>query len=457
MTPSPPPFDLLVLGAGSGGLATAKRAASYGKRVAIVEESRVGGTCVIRGCIPKKLMVYAANLGAGRELAEAYGWNAPQSPIDFGRLKTFRDATVTRLEALHERALETAGVTLLRGAARILSPTEVEVDGQTHRANKLLIATGATPQIPTFPGAAGALSSDDFWDLAHCPKKAVLVGGGYIAVEFASILAGLGCHTTLVVRSTVLREFDSSLGAHLTEALVAQGVTVHSGASVTALSEGGPDQPRVLSFRDAEGEERRCATDACVLFATGRSPNTAHLNLETAGVHTTESGAIEVNHEHRTSCPTVFAVGDVTGQAQLTPVAIKAGREVADREFGNLPGSMSYENIPTAIFSRPPVGTVGLSEEQARERYGDDVKVYQARFNPLLYSPLPPEKKVPTLMKLVVRPSNDRVLGFHMVGDDAPEIIQGFAAALKAGVTKTQLDSTVAIHPSAAEEFVLMR
>ena len=451
MNGSNPPFDLLVLGGGSGGLASAKRAASHGKRVALVEESRVGGTCVIRGCIPKKLMAYASSLGASRELAKAYGWNDTLGTHRFKDLADFRDSTVARLEGLHERALNKAGVTLIRGSARLLSPTTVLVGEDKWHTSKLMIATGATPTLPSFPGAQDALSSDDFWSLRECPKKAVLIGGGYIAVEFASILAGLGCETTLLARSTILREFDSSLGEHLGNALAAAGVTVHLGATATKLS------GNVVTFSDASGEERECETDACVLFAIGRVPNTAGLDLDAAGIRTRSNGAIEVDPEHRTSVPDVFAVGDVTGNAQLTPVAIKAGRSVADRVFGDLQNEMSYENIPTAVFTHPPVGTVGMSEEEARKQGGDDVAIFEATFNPLLYSPLPPEKKIPAFMKLVVRPSDDRVLGFHMVGDDAPEIIQGFAAALSAGITKTQLDSTVAIHPSSAEEFVLMR
>lgn len=446
-----PDFDLLVIGAGSGGLAAAKRAASYGARVAIVESSRVGGTCVIRGCIPKKLMVYAAQLGASRRLAQAYGWRDSLGELSWPDLVTFRNAAVLRLEEMHERNLAKAGVTLLEGHARLLDAHQVAVGEDTLQADKILIATGARPIHPPLPGASAAISSDGFWDLPERPSSATIIGGGYIAVEFASILQGLGCSTTLLVRSRILREFDASLGEHLSTALQRQGVRVHQGAAIQHI-EGG-----TVAFHDAEGQPQEVTSDACVLFAAGRAPNTEGLGLENAGVVLNQGGAIEVDAEHRTSAPHIFAVGDVIGQAQLTPVAIRAGRNVADQEFGPSSTPMSYDDIPTAIFSCPPVGTVGLSEAQAQERHGDDLDVFQATFNPMLYSPCAPEDKVPTFMKLLVQRSTDRVLGFHMVGDDAPEIIQGFAAALKAGVTKTQLDSTTAIHPTAAEEFVLMR
>lgn len=451
MAHNDPSLDLLVIGAGSGGLAAAKRAASYGARVAIVENSRVGGTCVIRGCIPKKLMVYAAQLGASRRLAQAYGWRDTLGELSWPDLVAFRNAAVGRLEEMHERNLAKAGVTLFKGHARLLDAHRVAVGDEPLQADKILIATGSSPILPPIPGADAAISSDGFWDLPERPRSATIIGGGYIAVEFASILQGLGCSTTLLVRSRILREFDASIGEHLGAALRRHGVTVHEGAAIAHI------EGDTVAFHDAEGQPREVTSHACVLFAAGRAPNTEGLGLKEAGVALDPGGAIEVDAEHRTSTPHIFAVGDVIGRAQLTPVAIRAGRSVADREFGPSPTPMSYDDIPTAIFSCPPVGTVGLSEAQARERHGEDLNVYQATFNPMLYSPCAPEDKVPTFMKLLVQRSTDRVLGFHMVGDDAPEIIQGFAAALKAGVTKAQLDSTTAMHPTAAEEFVLMR
>lgn len=446
-------YDYLVLGAGSGGLASAKRAAGLGARVAIIETSRVGGTCVIRGCIPKKLMYYASHLGRQQRLAEGYGWAHAPERHDWGELVTLRNDEVARLEQLHVRLLDKAGVHLLKGTGRLVGPNEIDVEGARYSADQILIATGGHPMTPPVAGIANTITSDGLWELDERPGSVVLVGGGYIAVEFASILAGLGIGTTLVVRSRLLRKFDHELGDLLADALRNQGVSLHLGAVMERVER--TEQGLSVLFADEHGEHRDWC-DAAVCFAVGRRPNTQGLGLEEAGVELGPHGQVLVNDEHTTSVSHIHAVGDVIDRANLTPVAIKAGRLLADRLFAGRSVSMSYENIPTAIFSSPPIGTVGLSEEDARAQYGDDVSVYRSRFAPMVYTPMSSSDKPRTLAKLIVRTSTDRVLGCHMIGDDAPEIIQGFAVAVQMGARKEDFDRTIAIHPSSAEEFVLM-
>lgn len=446
-------YDLVVIGAGSGGLAGAKRAASYGTRVAIIEGDRVGGTCVIRGCIPKKLMVYAAHFADAFEDAGGYGWNVPSTDLDWSALVAARNRAVADLEVAHKRHLENAGVELIEGRARFEGPHQVRVGSRLVSGERFLLATGSAPVLPTIEGAEAASTSDDVFRLSERPERVALVGGGYIAVEFACILRGLGCEVTLVVRRDLpLRGFDDDLRRELLAGLREQGIEVLTETVVRSIrTDGGGLSVQV---EGPDGRQDRQA-DQAVVYAIGRSPRTAGLGLEEIGVGLGPGGRILTDEDANTSLGHVFAVGDVAGRAPLTPVAIQAARAWADRVFGGKPASMSYEGIPTAVFSSPPIGTVGLTEQQAVERYGEaGVQVYKSRFQPLLHTLT--ERKVATLVKLVVHASEGRVLGTHIIGHDAPEIIQGFAVALKAGATKADFDATVGIHPSTAEEFVTL-
>ncbi|MCA9563348.1 MAG: glutathione-disulfide reductase [Myxococcales bacterium] len=447
-------YDFLVLGAGSGGLAASKRAASYGARTAIVEKSRVGGTCVIRGCIPKKLMYYAASFAKHRGLASYYGWETADSAHSWEQLTARRDAAVERLEGIHETNLDKAGVTLLRGEASFVDSHTIDIDGKPVTAEHILIATGGRPRLPDIPGIELSLSSDAFWHLETMPSSAIIVGGGYIGVEFAGILQGLGCQATLVTRSTLLGEFDHEIGERLHEEMTRQGIRVILGARIEEIEKKGNG---VCIHYDDGSPVHDAEAETAVLFAIGRIPNTDTIGLEKIGVATGERGEVVVDERHVTSVPNVYAIGDVLDKVNLTPVAIKAGRSLADWLFKGKDNPISYEQIPTAVFSNPPVGTVGLTEEQAVEKYGEaEISVFRSSFVPLSYSFAPPEKKHRTFMKMIVHTESDRVLGLHMLGDDAPEIIQGFAVALQTGATKAEFDRTVAVHPSAAEEFVLM-
>ncbi len=452
----PPEFDvdLFVLGAGSGGLATAKRAASYGARVAIAERDRVGGTCVIRGCVPKKLMVYASELGAAAEDARAYGWASTRGSLDWTSLVARRNEAVARLESIHEEYLANAQVELVRGVARLLDPHTVTLDGRRFRARNILIATGSAPILPHLPGIENAMTSDDFFELNEAPARVAIVGGGYIAVEFASFLNGLGIDVSLLIRRELpLRGFDEDLRAELLAGLESAGIDVHTRTQVENIelrADGG--RRLVLAGPDGPG---RLDVDRSLVYAVGRAPRTAELGLEEIGVQLGERGEVMVDDDGSTTVPGVFAVGDVTGRSPLTPVAIQAGRALADRLFGNRDYHMDWEGIPTAVFAEPPIGTVGWTEAEAAERLGEDgFKVYRSRFTPLLYSLT--ERKVPTLIKMIVARDTNRVVGCHMIGRDAPEIIQGIAVAMKAGATKDDFDATVGIHPSSAEEFVTL-
>jgi glutathione reductase (NADPH) len=446
-------YDLLVLGAGSGGLATSKRAASYGARAAIIESDRVGGTCVIRGCIPKKLMVYAAESAHAAVDARDYGWDVTVGGHDWSTLVTARDAAVTRLERRHEELLGNAGVELLRGHARVTGPQEVEVAGRRLRARYLLVATGSRPEMPTVEGIEHAITSDGFFELTGRPGHIGIVGSGYIGCEFACFLAGLGCRVTMFVRRDLpLSGFDDDLRREVLDGLRRLGVEVWLNSTVEGITRDGDGS--LLDVR-CEGSIERVRVDQALVYAIGRTPNTADLGLAEVGVALGDRGEVVCDELGRTAVESILAVGDVTGRAMLTPVAIQAGRAIADRIFGGKSTKFSYDNIPSAVFTDPPIGTVGLTETQAAELYGaDEIKVYKARFTPLSHTLT--ERKVPTLVKLVVTGAQEKVVGCHIVGHDGPEIIQGFAVAVKMGATKADLDATVGIHPSTAEEFVTM-
>lgn len=447
-------FDLFVIGAGSGGLATSKRAAAYGARVAIAEADRVGGTCVIRGCIPKKLMVYAAEHGHAAGDAAGYGWRregGDSQRLHWPTLVVRRNEAVAGLERAHVGHLERAGVRLIEGRARLLGAHEVAIGDRRFTARYVVLATGGAPILPPIEGVEHALTSDGFFELEQQPRSAIVVGGGYIAVELASIMAGLGTAVTLIIRrDRPLRGFDDDLRSESLKALRALGIDVRTDTTISALRPAAGGVECAISTPDGASV---VAAERAVVYAIGRRPNSAELGLETLGVELGSNGRIVVDDDDRTSLDGVFAIGDVTDRVPLTPVAIQAGRALADRLFGGRNTHMSYDGVPTAVFGEPPIATVGLTEAQARERLGDDaIAVHSAGFTPLVH--MLTERKVRTFIKMIVEKSTDRVLGCHMIGHDAPEIIQGLAIAMKAGVTKADFDATVGIHPSTAEEFV---
>lgn len=445
------PFDhdLFVIGAGSGGVRAARISAGHGARVAIAEEYRVGGTCVIRGCVPKKLLSYASHYGEDIEDAAAYGWSVT-GPVtfDWGALIAAKDREIDRLNGLYLKGLETAGVTLLEGRAKLVDAHTVEVAGQTVTAAHILVATGATPEIPDIPGAEHAITSNEAFHLGELPKRVVVVGAGYIAVEFAGIFHGLGSHVTIVHRrGQLLRGFDDDIARHLGDEYARKGIDLHFNASPTAIDK--TPLGLVLHLSDGTAIE----TDA-VMFATGRRPNTRGLGLENAGVALGQKGEVKVDLYSRSNVPNIYAVGDVTDRMALTPVAIKEGHAFADTVFGGRPGLADHNDVPTAVFSQPAIGTVGLTEAQAAARFGA-VDIYEAGFRPMKHTLT--GRATRTYMKLIVEPRSDRVVGAHLIGDDTPEIIQALGIAVKMGATKAQFDRTVAVHPTAAEELVLMR
>ncbi len=441
-------FDLFTIGAGSGGVAGSRRAASYGARVAICESRRVGGTCVLRGCVPKKLLVYASHFAEEWEDARGFGWTIGEHRIDWAKLIQTKNRELDRLNGIYIRMLRDAGASLIEGRAKLVDAHTVEVNGARHTAKTILIATGSRPVRPEIPGADLGISSDEALDLPYVPKRVLVVGGGYIGVEFAGIWRAVGADVTMAIRGdNVLRGFDVDVRECVTEGLTKRGVHVLRETVVRSIEkcEDG------LSVRLAGGE--LLETDV-VLFATGRTPNSENLGLENVGVRVDKLGAIEVNSSSQTSVPNIYAVGDVTNRLNLTPVAIAEARAVAETLFHDNPMEMNHENVPSAVFCQPPVGTVGLTESQARGKYGK-VDVYRARFRPMKHTLSGRDER--TMMKLIVDRATNKVVGAHMVGADAPEIIQGVAIAVQCGATKAQFDRTVGIHPTAAEEFVTMR
>jgi glutathione reductase (NADPH) len=441
-------FDLFTIGAGSGGVAASRRAGSYGARVAISEARRVGGTCVLRGCVPKKLLVYASHVRDEIEDAKGFGWTIGEAKLDWGKLIEAKNKELDRLNGIYVRMLRDSGVEIIEGHARLVDEHTVDVGGKRITASHILIATGSYPVRPDIPGADLGICSDQALDLPSLPQRALIVGGGYIAVEFAGILSAAGVEVTLLVRGdNILRGFDNDVRSTLSEEMRKRGVHILCETLIRSVVR----EDDKLSVRLAGGE--LLETDL-ILFATGRAPTTAGLGLEETGIKLNERGAIVVDPSSRTSLPTVFAVGDVTDRINLTPVAITEGRAVAETLFNNNPMAADHVNVPSAVFSSPPVASVGLSEAEARRKYGK-ITVYRARFRPMKHTLSGRDER--TMMKLVVDRASDRVLGAHMVGPDAPEIIQGIAIAIKCGATKRQFDATVGIHPTAAEEFVTMR
>ena len=441
-------FDLFVIGAGSGGVRAARMAAQRGARVAVAEDAALGGTCVNLGCIPKKLYSYAAHYAEAFEEAHGFGWKTQAPTLDWALLKANRAREITRLNAVYAKLLADAGVQLLRGRARLAGANAVEVNGQTHRAAHVLVATGGWPVVPDVAGREFAITSNEIFDLPEFPQRLVVVGGGYIACEFASIFRGLGAQVTQLYRGEqVLRGFDDEVRHFLADEMRKKGVDLRTGADVARI------EREAGSLRVTLKDGSALAADS-VLYATGRRPNTAGLGLAEVGVALDAEGAIVVDEQFRSSVPTVLALGDVIARVQLTPVALAEAMVLVDRLFGSGTRRLDYELIPTAVFTHPSVGTIGLSEAQARKRFGD-VRIYRSEFRALKHTLSGSDER--TLMKLVVDAASDRVVGLHMVGAEAGETVQGFAVAMKAGATKAQFDATLGIHPTAAEEFVTMR
>lgn len=442
-------YDLFVIGAGSGGVRAARMAASQGKKVAVAEERYLGGTCVNVGCVPKKLFVYASQFPELFHASAGFGWSMPQQPIlDWDTLRDNKTAEINRLNGIYNNLIDNSGADLFEARATIAGPHQVLVNGQTYTANTILIATGGWPYIPDFPGSEYALSSNEMFYLEQLPSKAAVVGGGYIAVEFAGILNGLGVETHLVYRGAkLLKSFDTEMSDKITEGMIAKGVHIHLNSEITKISK--VEEQLTLSLTAGS------TLDAgLVLYATGRKANTAGLGLETTQVVVRDNGSIEVDDYFATAEPSIYALGDVIERVQLTPVAIQEAMVLVDHLYGDNSASIDYSNIPTAVFCQPEFGTVGLSEEQARGQY-EHIGIYVSDFKPMLQTLGGGSDRI--TMKLVVDEDTDIVLGCHMVGEHAAEIIQGMGIALKAGATKAHFDATVGIHPSAAEEFVTMR
>ena len=442
-------FDLFTIGAGSGGVAASRRAGSYGARVGICEESRVGGTCVIRGCVPKKLLVYGSQFSEAFADACGFGWNVPPASFDWPSLIEAKDREIERLSQIYIKMLHASGVELIEGRAVLVDPHTIEIGGRHYTADKILIATGSHPMVPDIPGIEHVISSNEALDLPRLPRRILIVGGGYIAVEFAGIFNGFGCEVVeLIRREELLYGFDDDIRVALAQEMRGRGVELHTRTHVARIEKAAHEG---YSVHTSDGRE---FSADLVMYATGRKPNTARMGLAEAGVALDAEGAVVVDEWSRSSVPGIYAVGDATDRLNLTPVAIAEGRAVAETLFHDNPIVMDHKNVPSAVFSQPPLAVDGLSEEMARREVGE-VDIYMARFKPMRNALSGREER--TLMKLVVDAKTERVLGCHMLGPDAPEIIQGLAIAVKCGASKRIFDQTVGIHPSAAEEFVTMR
>jgi glutathione reductase (NADPH) len=442
-------YDLFTIGAGSGGVAASRRAGSHGAKVALCEASRVGGTCVMRGCVPKKILVYASHLRDTLEDAGSYGWSLADTTLDWSALIDAKNRELDYLEGVYRRLLDRANVAMIEGRGKILDPHTVEVDGRRITAGRILVATGGRPWIPgDIPGAELGITSDEALELREIPRRLVIVGGGYVAVELAGVFAGAGAKVTILLRSyEVLGGFDPDVRSALGEAMRKKGITIEPHVVIEAVERRGEDV--VVCCRS--GDEHPADT---LLWATGRRPNTAGLGLEDVGVALDDGGAITVDEWSHTSVHGIFAIGDCTNRIALTPVAIADGRALAETLFNDNPTKVDHDHVPTAVFSQPPVATVGLTEPEARAARPGPIDVYRTTFRPLQYAL--PGRQERTMMKLVVDRSSDDVLGVHIVGPDAPEILQGFAVALKAGAKKAQFDATIGIHPTSAEELVTL-
>ncbi len=446
-------YDYLVIGGGSGGLASSRRAAKHGAKVAVVEAGRLGGTCVNVGCVPKKVMWNAASIAEALHFAPDYGFDVAAPAFDWPKVKAGRDAYVERLNGIYAKNLDVDDVHLVRGYAKFVDAHTVEVDGRQLTADHVLIATGGRPDVPNIPGAREyGITSDGFFELESRPEHVAIAGAGYIAVELAGVFNTLGSNVTLMVRKDQpLRTFDDCLRTTLMESMLQHGVNIETHTDLSAVERAQNGQ---LAFSTKDG--RRLEGYDTLVWATGRVPNTDRIAIENTGVKLDDRGHVFTDAFQNTNVEGVYALGDVAGRWLLTPVAIAAGRKLADRLFGGVANArLDYLDIPTVVFSHPPIGTVGMTEEQAREEYGSSVKCYTSRFTNMFYALS--QEKAPTVMKLVTVGATEKVVGIHVIGMGADEMIQGFAVALRMGATKADLDRTVAIHPTAAEELVTMR
>ena len=441
-------FDLFVIGAGSGGVRASRMSAGFGARVAVAEASSLGGTCVNLGCVPKKLMVYASSFSAAAADAGSFGWTVPTPTFDWATLIANKDREIERLNGIYQGLLEGSGVRIINGRAGLLDRHTVEVDGDSYTSEKILVATGGRPFKSEVPGHDLSITSDEIFHLDRQPQRIIIAGGGYIAVEFAGILNGMGSEVTLVYRGPLfLRGFDDDVRTTLAEEMQKRGITLLFDTLIEKIDRSGSGLSATTNHGNVIEADQ-------VLSAMGRRPNTAGLGLEEAGVELTGRGAVVVNEDLESSVKGIFAIGDCIDRVALTPVALAEGMAIAESLFNDNPTVVDYTNIPSAVFSQPNIGTVGLTEAEARAD-GYDVEIYRSTFRPMVHTLSGRDEK--TMMKLVVDRPTDRVLGVHMVGPDAGEIIQGMAVALKAGATKATFDSTIGIHPTAAEEFVTMR
>lgn len=442
--------DLFVIGAGSGGVRTARMCAQQGLRVVVAESQYLGGTCVNVGCVPKKLFVYASSFREEFRAAKGFGWQVGESSFDWPTLRDNKNREIQRLNDIYGNLLDKAGVELVEGWAKILGPDSVEVNDQVYRCKKILIATGGTPFVPEFPGREYAITSNEAFYLDSLPDRIVIVGGGYIAIEFAGIFNGLGVETHLLYRGELfLRGFDQDVREVLKEEVEKQGVILHFSTDIEAIEKMDDGLFKAV-LNNGDSIEA-----GLVMYATGRRPNIEGLGLENTTIETRANGAIIVDDYFQTAEPSIYAIGDVIGRVELTPVAINEGMALTKTLVTDVPTTIDYTNIPTAVFSQPNTASVGLTEEQAREEYGDNLRIYRSKFRAMKETLGGGDNKV--FMKLIVINDNDRVVGCHMVGEGAGEIIQGIAIAVKMGATKADFDATIGIHPTAAEEFVTMR
>jgi glutathione reductase (NADPH) len=441
-------YDLFVIGAGSGGVRAARMAAGFGARVAVAEDRYMGGTCVNVGCVPKKLYVYASEFGKGFKDARNFGWDSAVPGFDWATLRDNKKTEISRLNAIYDNLLAGVEADVINGRGRIVDAHTVVVNERRYSAAKILIATGGWPHIPDFPGSEYAISSNEVFDLEHFPRRLAIVGGGYIAVEFAGIFNGLGSQVTQLYRGPLfLRGFDADIRAHAAQEIIKTGVDLRLEVNVQSIT------PAAGGLQIGLTDGSSVEVDA-VLYATGRKANLQGLGLENVEVKLSDAGTIEVDDRFCTCEPSIFALGDVTGGMELTPVALAEGMSFARREFGGLENPVDYDFIPTAVFCQPNIGTVGFTEEQARAEFGH-IRLFKSTFKPMKHTISGRDEK--TFMKLIVDKASDRVVGVHMMGPDAGEIMQGIAIALRAGATKATFDSTIGIHPTAAEEFVTMR
>ncbi|KFL47469.1 glutathione reductase (NADPH) [Sphingobium sp. ba1] len=443
-------FDLFVIGAGSGGVRASRVAAGHGAKVAVAEEFRVGGTCVIRGCVPKKLLIYGAHFAEDLKDARRFGWNVPDCGFEWATLRDNVLGEVDRLEGLYKNTLSSHKVEMIPERATVTGPHSVKLaSGREVTAKYILIATGAWPILPDIEGAEHGITSNEVFHLDQCPKRIVIVGGGYIANEFAGIFHQFGSLVTIVNRSgTLLRGYDEQIRDRLLQISMTKGINFRFNAKMEKI-EKNEDGTLCVRFKDGDP-----VPADVVLFATGRRPHTEGLGLDSAGVDLADNGAIKVDEYSRSSCESIYAVGDVTDRLQLTPVAIREGHAFADTVFGDNPRTVDYDCVPSAVFSHPPLAGVGLTEAQAKNKLGT-VRVYTSDFRPMKYVLAGREERA--LYKMIVDATTNKVVGLHMIGPDAPEILQAAAVAVKAGLTKQDFDDTVALHPSMAEELVLLK